>query len=248
MGSAKGKIISQFSNAKDRIFARSTINYSLSTTMNESSIKLETYQGQFGTFIITAGDRQGVIIYRMALMVASVCFAAGTVAILSQSDNIGSNILDLVTWLYIGFSVALGIALATIHIYLAILHRVLQIFWAIGSTVAMILGIQTHQPIALVIYQQPLTILGIGFTFAALTGIFFKEAFCFDRIETKILTFLVPLLLLGHLINFLPQSVESILLATWAGLFIVFALRKAIQAIPPDIGDKSVFEHLKASV
>jgi uncharacterized integral membrane protein len=35
------------------------------------------------------------------------------------------------------------------------------------------------------------------------------------------------------------------MLLVWAGLFLVFAFRKAIQAIPPDIGDKSVFEHLK---
>ena len=90
-----------------------------------------------------------------------------------------------------------------------------------------------------------ITILGIGFTFAALTGIFFKEAFCFNRFETKILTFLVPVLLLGHLINLIPQTVEASLLAIWAGLFLVFAIRKAIQAIPPDLGDKSVFEYLK---
>jgi uncharacterized integral membrane protein len=35
------------------------------------------------------------------------------------------------------------------------------------------------------------------------------------------------------------------LLAVWAIFFVVFAIRKAIQAIPPDIGDKSVFIYLK---
>ncbi len=212
---------------------------------NELDIDLDIYQGQFGTFIITASDRQSVIIYRSALMMAAVCFAAATTIIIWRSPNIDSDTFDLVNWLYIGFSVALGIALATIHIYLAILHRALQLFLAIGSIAAIILASQTHQPIAQIIYQQPLTILGVGFTFAALTGIFFKEAFCFDRFETKILTFLVPTLLLGHLTNLLPQTIESILLATWAGLFLIFAIRKSIQAIPPDIGDKSVFDHLK---
>ncbi|MEM8810177.1 MAG: DUF2301 domain-containing membrane protein, partial [Cyanobacteria bacterium P01_G01_bin.38] len=80
--------------------------------------------------------------------------------------------------------------------------------------------------------------------FAALTGIFFKEAFCFNRFETKFLTPIVPLLLLGHLSAILPVTVERGLLATWAGLFVIFALRKVIQAIPPDIGDKSVFDYL----
>jgi uncharacterized integral membrane protein len=212
---------------------------------NELDIGVDIYQGQFGAFTITASDRQSVIIYRSALMMAAICFATATTSILWRSPNINSDTLELVNWLYIGFSVALGIALATIHIYLAILHRALQLFLAIGSIVAIILTSQTHQSIAQIIYQQPLTILGIGFTFAALTGIFFKEAFCFNRFETKILTFLVPILLLGHLTNLLPPNIESILLATWAGLFLIFAIRKAIQSIPPDIGDKSVFEHLK---
>jgi uncharacterized integral membrane protein len=87
--------------------------------------------------------------------------------------------------------------------------------------------------------------LGVGFTFAALTGIYFKEAFCFNRLETKVLTPLVPVLLLGHLSGVLPLAWEQVLLGIWAVLFIVFALRKVVQAIPPDIGDKSVFAYLK---
>ena len=98
---------------------------------------------------------------------------------------------------------------------------------------------------ALFIYNHPLSLLGIGFIFAALTGIYFKEAFCFNRLETKLLTPLVPLLLLGHLFSILPLSIERELLAVWAIFFVVFAIRKAIQAIPPDIGDKSVFVYLK---
>ncbi|WP_310427071.1 DUF2301 domain-containing membrane protein [Chamaesiphon sp. VAR_48_metabat_135_sub] len=212
------------------------------------AIESEVYQGQFGTFTITDRDRQSVVIYRSALMVAAVSFGIGTVAILSQlnqAEGVSSNILDLTTFLYITFSVGLGIALAMIHIYMVVLHRALQAFWAIGCLSALSFAVYYQQPIGSIVYEQPLTILGIGFTFAALTGIFFKEAFCFNRFETKILTFLVPLLLLGHLTNLLPQSVEATLLAIWAGLFLVFAVRKAIQPIPPDLGDKSVFEYLK---
>jgi uncharacterized integral membrane protein len=87
--------------------------------------------------------------------------------------------------------------------------------------------------------------LGVGFTFAALTGIFFKEAFCFNRFETKLLTPLVPLILLGHLTGIVPADAQQILLALWAILFLVFALRKALQPLVPDIGDKSVFDYLK---
>jgi uncharacterized integral membrane protein len=37
------------------------------------------------------------------------------------------------------------------------------------------------------------------------------------------------------------------LLVAWAILFLVFALRKAVQPIVPDIGDKSVFAYLKGA-
>jgi uncharacterized integral membrane protein len=215
----------------------------------EAEVNPAIYQGQFGNFTITDRDRQSVVIYRAALMVAAVSFGIGTIAILlSQSgENAGANpqVLTLVNWLYIAFSVSLGIALATIHIYMAILHRTLQLFWAIGCVSALSFVLYYREPLASIVYHQPLTILGVGFTFAALTGIFFKEAFCFNRLETKFLTFIVPLLLLGHLTNALPQPAEVILLAIWAGLFLVFAIRKVIQQIPPDVGDKSVFEYLK---
>lgn len=52
------------------------------------------------------------------------------------------------------------------------------------------------------------------------------------------------MLLLGNLTGVLPVSVEQTLLGIWAALFMVFALRKVVQSIPPDIGDKSVFTYL----
>jgi uncharacterized integral membrane protein len=125
------------------------------------------------------------------------------------------------------------------------LHRILQLFWVIGSICAFIFGHGDSQAFAMTIYQQPLTTLGIGFTFAALTGIYFKEGFCFNRLETKILTPIVPLLLLGHLTGILSTQAEQVLLGIWAIFFFIFAVRKVIQPIPPDIGDKSVFDYLK---
>jgi uncharacterized integral membrane protein len=216
--------------------------------LSDLGINSEIYQGQFGTFTITDRDRQSVIMYRSGLMLSAVSFGIGTTLVLFQLSQLGTidaNVLNLVTFLYITFSIGLGIALATIHIYMAFLHRALQLFLAIGSLSATIFSLYYHQSIGEIAYQYPSTILGLGFTFAALTGIFFKEAFCFNRFETKLLVFVVPGLLLGHLVGILPQNIEAILLAIWAGLFMVFAVRKAIQAIPPDLGDKSVFEYLK---
>lgn len=203
--------------------------------------KKTTYQGQFGEFTIDKSDRLGVIIYRGGLIVAALSFAIAANLVVSQ----GISATPWITPLFALFSLALGVSLFTIHIYMVALHRVLQAFWLIGSICAIVIGIQANEPLALYVYNHPLTILGIGFTFAALTGIYFKEAFCFNRLETKVLTPVVPFLLLGHLTGLLPFGVEQVLLAMWTIGFTIFAGRKMVQEIDPDIGDKSVFEYLK---
>ncbi len=203
----------------------------------------EVYQGQFGEFTINQSDRTGVIIYRSGLMVAAVCFAIATALVLF---NYNPAFLPIISLLYACFAISLGVSLFTIHIYMVELHRTLQAFWAIGSIASAILAFSSSEPLVITIYNKPLTILGVGFLFAALTGIYFKEAFCFNRLETKLLTPIVPSLLLGHLTGILPMEWERVLLGAWAILFVIFAIRKVVQAIPPDIGDKSVFEYLKA--
>jgi uncharacterized integral membrane protein len=212
--------------------------------VDQLQIEPEVYQGQFGEFTITEHDRQEVIIYRAGLVAAALSFAVGSALVIGS--NTQSISLSWLTGLYVIFSLGLGISLLTIHIYLAPLHRLLQVFWLVGSLSAVAIALQSSEPLALTVYQHPVTLFGVGFTFAALTGIFFKEAFCFDRLETKLLTPLTPVLLLGHLLGILPVQVEKSLLIVWAILFGIFAFRKAIQAIPPDIGDKSVFAYLKA--
>ncbi|MDB9338623.1 MULTISPECIES: DUF2301 domain-containing membrane protein [Cyanophyceae] len=202
----------------------------------------EIYQGQFGEFTVDESDRTGVIIYRAGLMVAALSFAIGSVLVLFNNNP---TTIAALTPLYACFSLGLGVSLLTIHIYMAFLHRLLQVCWGIGSISAIVLALSSSEPLAIAVYNQPLTLFGIGFTFVALTGIFFKEAFCFNRLETKLLTFLVPVLLLGHLVGILPTHWEQVLLGVWAIFFLVFALRKVFQAIPPDIGDKSVFTYLK---
>jgi uncharacterized integral membrane protein len=202
----------------------------------------EIYAGHFGPFTITDVDRREVVIYRAGLTLAAVCFAIGVAGLLTIGPE--PWVLNGLAALYGLFWLGLGISLWYIHIYMRPLHLALQVFWAIGGVASVVAAIAVPQPLALTVYQQPLWILGMGFTFAALTGIFFKEAFCFNRLETKFLTALVPGLLLGHMGGLLPIGVEQGLLVIWAGLFSIFAARKVIQAIPPDIGDKSVFDHL----
>jgi uncharacterized integral membrane protein len=205
----------------------------------------EIYQGQFGEFTVTTPDRRGVLLYRAGLAIGAVSFGLGTgLALWPEHPD---TVLPIITFLYGLFCLGLGVSLYYIHIYMVALHRTLQAFWAIGCLASLIVAFTSPQPLALAVYTHPLTLLGVGFTFAALTGIFFKEAFCFNRLETKFLTLIVPFLLLGHLFGWLPLSLEQALLGLWALLLLVFALRKVWQAIPPDLGDKSVFAYLERS-
>lgn len=215
----------------------------MSTSLNlESSNPI--YQGQFGEFSITTDDRNGVKLYRAALLSAALCMGLGTVLTIANP----TIPYGVITALYAVFSLALGAALALIHIYMKVLHRAIQLCWAIGSLISIALAaiaFTDHQSLALYVAQHPLSIFGIGFTFVALNGIFFKEAICFNRLETKFLVAIVPTLLLGHLFGFLSVDVEKYLLEAWSILFLIFAVRKCVQNIPDDIGDKSVFEYLE---
>ena len=204
----------------------------------------QTYQGQFGEYTITKSDRTEVIIYRAGLVIAAASFAIACNLFFAQ----GKAALPAITPLYALFSLGLGISLWYIHIYMKALHLTLQAFWVIGTVATVAIAYYGNEPLALYIYNHPLTLFGTGFTFAALTGIYFKEAFCFNRLETKILTPIVPVLLLGHMIGILPIELEQTLLGVWSLGFSIFAIRKMIQAIDPDIGDKSVFAYLKQQV
>ncbi len=211
--------------------------------MSDVAMESPVYFGQFGSYQITEGDRREVRIYRAGLAVAALCFALGTGLTLGYGAS--DWLLPSLTWLYFGFCLALGVSLLTIHIYLAPLHRLLQACWLVGVASAVDLVLSSDSPLALTVYEHPNSLWGVGFTFVALTGIYFKEAFCFNRLETKFLTPLVPILLLGHLSGWLPEESKPVMLGLWAILFLLFSLRKLPQAIPDDIGDKSVFEHLR---
>lgn len=213
------------------------------SNLDHSNFQPVTYQGQFGEFTITAGDRQEVTVYRLGLGLIAVSLALGISLILWQGAT--ASVMTTLTVLYLLLIVGLGISLWTIHIYLRPLHRTLQLFWGIGTASALVAMASAPEPLMLTIYQTPQWILGIGFVFAALTGIFFKEAFCFNRLETKGLTILTPLILLGHLTGLVSPQANLICITVAAVLMAIFALRKAFQARPDDIGDKSVFEYLK---
>ena len=84
------------------------------------------------------------------------------------------------------------------------------------------------------------------FRSAALTGVGFKEFFCFRRPEAIGVTLLLPLALLGRLSGLLPLATTATLLTVESVLLLVLCLRKFPMPAAADVGDKSVFLHLEA--
>lgn len=196
-------------------------------------------QGMFGPYTITALDRREVLGYRLAL----TSVAVAQLALALQWRQWGSQALW--PWLVV-MGVGLGFALRWIHIYLRPLHQALRLFWLLGCAgflaLAAWLGPQAMVGEAL---ERPLAILAVGPFFAALTGVGFKEFFCFRRPEAIGVTLLLPLALLGRLTGLLPVAATLQLLALQAALLLVLCLRKFPMEAAADVGDKSVFTHLE---
>lgn len=92
---------------------------------------------------------------------------------------------------------------------------------------------------------QPLWIMAVGPYFAALTGLGFKEFFCFRRLEAVGVTVLVPLLLMLALLGVVPLEKQGPVWFLEAVLLLVMAVGKFRLDPAADIGDKSVFQELE---
>jgi len=197
------------------------------------------FEGVYGPYTITAEDRREVRGYRLAL----TSVAVAQLALALQWHQWGSRWVW--PWLVV-MAVGLGLALRWIHIYLRPLHRALQLFWLMGCLGFVTLAFWLT-PGAMVgeVWSHPLAILAVGPFFAALTGIGFKEFFCFRRPEAIGVTLLLPLALLGRLTSLLPVPSTLSLLTLQAGLLLVLCLRKFPMPAAADVGDKSVFAHLE---
>lgn len=206
---------------------------------SKDSFQEQVFQGVYGTYTITHSDAIEVQRYRIALLVCGVAFSAGLMQWLVQGPTWA--------WLWlIPMAIGLGLALNWIHIYLRPLHLALQVFWALGCLGALLLALRVGggERMLSSLAEQPLWTWAVGPLFAALTGVGFKEFFCFRRPEAIGLTLLIPIALVGHLSSLLNEATVIGLLSSSALLLVILALRKFGMEAAADVGDKSVFAYL----
>jgi len=197
-------------------------------------------RGVYGDFIVTSNDKKEVLFYRLSILFCGLFFSIG----IAQWFTNGSNQI----WIFLlGMSISMGLSLKWIHIYLRPLHQTLTIFWVLGC-----IGFAIHAyhfGLTNIIYglrENRKSILLIGPLFAALTGIGFKEFFCFRRIEAIGITILIPIALIGYLTELANERFTFAILLVSSLLLLLMGIRKFNLPEEADIGDKSVFDFLES--
>lgn len=224
--------------------AQNSISMSSTSQSRRSQVLEGPFEGKFGTWYLTQGDADDVLAYRLCLLTMAISTASMTALALTQGRQIPSQVYDIAALVA---AAGFGGALQKIHIYAKPLHKMLKLLWAIGTGSGLVLGLSPLIENGLVetIFDKPTLLLSVGWSLVALTGLFVKEAICFGRLEALLLIALVPALSGGHFIGALPASVEKQGAVLLSVLFVFFALRKFSQPASDDIGDMSVFDHLK---
>ena len=201
---------------------------------SSSSIK-----GIYGEFIVTSNDKKEVLLYRLSILFCGLFFSIGMVNWFYNGSH--------QAWVYLlGMSISIGLSLKWIHIYLRPLHQTLIIFWLLGSVGFFILSyIYGLANIINGIRESPKSILLIGPLFASLTGIGFKEFFCFRRIEAIGITIFIPMSLIGYLTGLGNDKFTFSTLLISSLQLLTMGIRKFNLPAERDIGDKSVFDFLE---
>eukprot|EP00871_Galdieria_phlegrea_P000586 jgi/Galph1/1528/GphlegSOOS_G199.1 len=200
------------------------------------------FSGQFGNWYLTERDKNEVSLYRYSLITCSIslCVLLG-LSMLSKEPI--WYLPDICFWIS---TVSLGVALRYIHIYAKPLKLSLQVFYSVGLLGSILLQfISLSHSVSQEIIDHPMSLLASGWLLVAMTGLYFKEYFCYRRVEAVLLTLLVPFLSLGHFLRVLPQPAEVVLSTLFCLNFIYFAWKKLDTPVIQDLGDKSVFEYLE---
>jgi len=197
-------------------------------------------KGFYGDFVVTPQDKKEVLFYRLSIFSCGLFFSLGLVLWFTNGSS--------QVWIcFTGLVISLGLGLKWIHIYLRPLHQALIVFWVIGCIG---LGIvMYHFGLTNFIYglkENPKWGFLVGPLFVALTGVGFKEFFCFRRIEAIGITIFIPIAFIGHLTQLTNEKITFAVLALSSLLLLVLGIRKFDLPAEADIGDKSVFDFLES--
>ncbi|XP_021828216.1 uncharacterized protein LOC110768691 [Prunus avium] len=212
----------------------------------QTSLAETVYPGIYGPWTVDSTDVREVILYRSGLVTAAASFVvAASAAFLPDSFFLTGIVKHNLDFVYAIGAGGLGLSLFLIHIYVTEIKRTLQAFWGLGvvGSVAAYASLAFPAGEGLVQYvvDNPIAVWFVGPLFVSLTGLVFKEGLCYGKLEAGILTFIIPITLLGHLSGLMDDGTKLSLLGLWMALFVIFSGRKFTQPIKDDIGDKSVF-------
>jgi uncharacterized integral membrane protein len=120
------------------------------------------------------------LLYRSGLVTAAASFvAAASAAYLPEGNAAGDAVRQSIDLFYAAGAAGLGLSLVLIHIYVTPIKRFLQALWAAGVLGSVGTYLVAAQPLdeGLVQYvlEHPAALWFVGPTFAALTGLVFKE-------------------------------------------------------------------------
>ena len=136
------------------------------------------YNGAYGPWTVEDSDVREVLLYRSGLVTAAASFVAAASAAFLPEGNpaAGAGAADL---LYAAGASGLGLSLLLIHIYVTPIKSFLQALWAAGVLGSLGTYLVAARPLdeGLVQYvlEHPAALWFVGPTFAALTGLVFKE-------------------------------------------------------------------------
>ena len=196
-------------------------------------------KGMYGDYIVTIADKKEVLFYRLSILSCGLFFSSG----LFQWFINGSSQV----WIYFaGLVISLGLSLKWIHIYLRPLHKALIFFWLIGC-IGLVM-VAYHFGLKNLIFglkENPKLVFLVGPLFVSLTGVGFKEFFCFRRIEAIGITVFIPIAFVGHLTELVNENFIFALLTLSSLLLLILGIRKFKLPAEADVGDKSVFDFLE---
>jgi uncharacterized integral membrane protein len=138
------------------------------------------YDGAYGPWTLEDSDVREVLLYRSGLVTAAASFvAASSAAFLPEGNPAASAVTGAADLLYAAGAAGLGLSLVLIHIYVTPIKRFLQALWAAGALGSVGTYLVAARPLdeGLVQYvlDHPAALWFVGPTFAALTGLVFKE-------------------------------------------------------------------------